>query len=91
METPCRRIAPQQDFGTKRSAHILDTHKPMADARVPRQRLAFLPCLPPSVDDVVPSRPGRAQRSHPSSRSTIYPRETSHSVIRRVHVLMRVP
>lgn len=36
METPCRRIAPQQDFGTKRSAHILDTHKPMADARVPR-------------------------------------------------------
>jgi hypothetical protein len=45
METPCRRDAPQQDLRTKCSAHILDTHKPLADARVPRQRSA---CLPPS-------------------------------------------
>jgi hypothetical protein len=38
METPRRRDAPQQDLRTKRRAHILDTHKPLADARVPCQR-----------------------------------------------------
>ena len=48
METPRRRIAPQQDLRTKRSAHILDTHKPLADARVPCQRLAFPP-FPSSI------------------------------------------
>ncbi len=31
MEAPRCRNAPQQDFGTERSAHLLDTFKPLAN------------------------------------------------------------
>lgn len=40
METSRSSHAPQQDFWTRRGAHILEAHSTLADARIACQRLA---------------------------------------------------